>query len=299
MTIKSTGELQAGEVAVETGQTPSYSTSLGFLNGLILPAQRPAGAHLGAFYGLSYFQNTTQGNCANGNCASVCNCGNIGGSNCLISGTVGTVNCDAQAWLQTGANCACTYNCTTTETSYNCNCNCNCSKIICAKLHEYGLMDSKIWAADQAYGRLLRKTDKAVYRGYIRWARITTAWMDGKGQDFMFWVPKSSRSASQQKYAIELTHKVGDPWSKHMAYLMGVLSEDNDQGRVLMKIGRFFCKAVNYIPKMPNKYKRNPMFTPYSLISSFTIIGLLNISLWISDVAMFFKPLTIQHEVKA
>lgn len=299
MTIKATGALQGGDVSVETGQSINYSTNLSFLNDLIIPAQRPVSPHLGAFYGLTYYQNNTAGNCDNGNCTSNCNCGNIQCNNCTITGTVNCTNCDTQSWLQTGSNCACTYNCTTANTSYNCNCNCNCSKIICAKLHEYGLMDSRIWAADQAYGRLLRKTDKAVYRGYIRWARFVTDWMSGKGHDFMFWVEKSRRSQAQQSYILTLTQKVGNPWSRHMAFLMGAIKEDDDHGRVLMTIGRFFCKAVNYIPKLPRKYTRSKFITPYSLVSSFAIIGLINLSYLLSEIVMFARQSNQLNEVKA
>ena len=157
---------------------------------------------------------------------------------------------------------------------------------MCGKLYENGLMSQNIWAADQAYGRQLRQTDKAMYRGYFRWARPVTQWMDGKGPDFMLWIPKERRAKAQQDLMIELTHRVGAPWSEHMAYNMGALSNDNRQGRILMKIGRFFCRAVNLIPKVPTKYKQSPLLMPYSLLSSYTIWFLLELSYYTSIVCI-------------
>lgn len=261
MIIKASGPIQMGDVSVEIGQPIAFSTSLGFLNNLIIPSQRPSNPHLGAFYGLSYFQSNKDGNCNNGNCASNCNCGNIQCNNCTIAGNVNCANCDTQAWLQTGANCACTYNCNTAQTTYNCNCACNCSKIICANLYEKGLMDRQIWAADQEYGRLLRKRDKPIYRGYIRWARIITAWMDGKGPDFLFWIHESRRKEAQKSAMILMAQKIGDPWSKHMAFLMGVEKEDNFMGRVLMNIGVGICKFVDLIPRKPKFKRKHGVFT--------------------------------------
>ena len=147
-------------------------------------------------------------------------------------------------------------------------------------------MTTNIWAADQAYGRQLRKTDKAMYRGYFRWARPVTQWMDGKGPDFMLWIPKSRRARAQQDLMIELTHRVGSPWSEHMAFEMGAVSKDNQQGRILMKIGRFFCRAVNLIPKVPTKYKQSKWLMPYSLLSSYTIWFLLELSYYTSIVCI-------------
>jgi hypothetical protein len=287
MTLQADGQIAISDISQEIGQAATYSTSLNFLNGLLRSDQRPASPNLTAFYSKAYFQNSADGaNCANGNCTANCNCGNIQCNNCYISGAINCGNCDTQSWLQNNCNCACTYNCDYANTSYNCNCACNCSKIVCGKLHEYGLMNSNIWAADQAYGRRLRKTDKAVYRGYFRWARPVTQWMDGQGPDFMLWVPKQHRAKAQQELMIELTYRVGAPWSEHMAYEMGTLKNDNQQGRILMKIGRFFCRAVNLIPKVPTKYKRSTWLMPYSLLSSYTIWFLLELSYCTSTICV-------------
>jgi hypothetical protein len=155
-------------------------------------------------------------------------------------------------------------------------------------------MNANIWAADQAYGRMLRKTDKAMYRGYFRWARPVTQWMDGGGPDFMLWIPKERRSQAQRDLMVKLTHKVGTPWSEHMAFRMGALKTDNRQGRILMSIGRFFCRAVNLIPRTPTHLKRSAWLMPYSLLSSYTIWFLLELSYVMSTVyiktADLFEP---------
>jgi len=300
MTITAGPQIGFSNITNEVYGVAAYSTDLNFLNNLILPSQRPSTPKLSNFYSLSYYQNNKNGNCNNTNCqCNNCNCGqcNCNPVNC---NAINCANCDTQDWLQSGTNCFTgTYNCTT----YNCfTQGSNCSKIVCGKLYEYGLMSQNIWAADQAYGRELRKTDKNVYRGYFRWARPVTQWMDGKGPDFMLWVPKNKRAQAQQNLMIGLTHKVGSPWSEHMAYKMGAIKNDNEHGRILMKIGRFFCKAVNFIPKMPTKYKNSKYTIPYSLLSSYTIWFLLEFSYYTTLAYMnlnkLIDELTHKKEIK-
>jgi hypothetical protein len=270
MTLPASGQIGISEISQEIGQAPTFSASLGFLNDVLRADQRPATPSMTAFYNKAYFQNNNEGNCANGNCTSNCNCGNINCTNCLISGEVNCANCDSQSWLQNNCNCACTYNCTTSQTSYNCNCNCNCSKIICAKLYDFGLMNQNIWAADQMYGQWLRKKDRKVYRGYVRWARIVTAWMDGKGPVYMPWITDAEKRSAAQKAAItDMAIKIGTPWSEHMAYLMGALPEDNIQGRILMEIGKPICRFVDSLPRVGKKSRRHRLPTLYTMWALF------------------------------
>ena len=289
MTITESGIIAVSDVNVEIGQPANFSSNLRFLNDLIKPNQRPEPPAMDNFYGKTYYTQVVGLNCDNGNCNCRGNCGNIQCTNCYNIQCVNCSQSDSQNWLQANCNCACTYNCTAGEVSYNCNCACNCSKIICGKLHEYGLMSTNVWAADQAYGRQLRKTEKHVYRGYIRWARTVTAWMEGKGPDFMYWVNKDKRHAAQQDVMMDITYKIGSPWSQHMAYLMGAVPEDNAQGRILMKIGRFFCKAVNYVPKLPTRLKRHPLVKPYSIVTTYAILGAIYFSYYASVVVMKLK----------
>ena len=124
-----------------------------------------------------------------------------------------------------------------------------------------GLMSSNIWAADQAYGRWLREHDRRVYRGYIRWARIVTAWMSGEGPSFMYWIKKADRNVRQQTAMTAMAYKIGTPWSRHMAYLMGALPEDNLQGRILMKIGTTISRAVDYLPRQHKSKIKHGLLT--------------------------------------
>lgn len=250
MTLPASGPISIGAISVEIGQASTFTDDLSFLNGLLLtPASPP---NLSAFYSQAYFQNTTQGNCNNGNCAYNCNCGNIQCTNCTNCGNINCANCQPQAYLQTNCNCACTYNCDIYQVSYNCNCACNCSKIVCAKLYEQGYMDPNVWVADQAYGRMLRKKDRRAYRGYIRWARTVTAWMDGKGPECFLWLPKEQRAVAQKEAMTKMALRLGIPWSEHMAYLMGVRPKDNLRGRILMAIGVPISRLIDRIPHRRN-----------------------------------------------
>ena len=250
MTLPASGPISVSDVSQQIGQAPTYSTDLSFLNNLILPAQRPSAPSLSAFYNLNYYQSTNNGACSNGNCNCACNCsGNIQCNNCSTA-NINCANCDTQSWLQTGANCACTYNCSTIQDIvYNCNCACACSKIICTKLFEIGMMPYNIFAADQQYGEWLKKNDRSVYRGYIRWAKNVTAWIDGSGPDFMIWVrDKTLRQQKQKEVATKWAYKIATPWSEHMAYMMGAVKTDNTMGRIIMNIGRPICKIVYALP---------------------------------------------------
>jgi hypothetical protein len=249
MTLPASGQIGISDINVEIGQPSTYSSDLNFLNNLVKPAQRPAVPNLGGFYSKAYFQNNAEGNCDAGNCNCSSNCGNINCSQCSYGGSVNCINCDTQSWLQNNCNCACTYNCTWNQTSYACNCTCACSKIICTKLYQLGMMDYQIFIADQEYGNWLKKHDRVVYRGYIRWAKIVTAWIDEKGPDFMLWVPKEQRKQKQKESTTDWAYKIATPWSKHMAYLMGAVNTDDEVGRLLMKIGRPICKLVFMLPK--------------------------------------------------
>lgn len=287
MTITTGPQIGVSDINQEVFGTSVHSSDLNFLNNLITPGvagqggdaggsgtgttnQRPGNPNMAAFYGLSYYKNTKQGNCDAGQCVPAncnCNCGNCAtgsqytspadcncgtgdqSQNCHVCANCSAINCancDPQAYLQSGTNCACTYNCYASQCYGQA---CACSKIICTKLHEIGLMQKNIFDADQLYGEYLRKNDPKVYDGYIRWASIIVDGMTGTGPDFMFWVDKDIRKQKERELVIKWAHKVATPWSEHMAYLMQVVKKDNDVGRVLMKVGRFVSRLVSYLPK--------------------------------------------------
>lgn len=323
MTLPSTGAIAVSDVNTELGLSASYSSSLNFLKTYMKAP--PTSPNMSAFYGLAYYQRNADGNCnngncpncnncPNGNCTSNCNCGNIQCTNCYIAGAsdcaqcvncsaINCANCDGQNYLQANCNCACTYNCNCNgapsyncvvgPVSYACNCACNCSKIICAKLYEFGLMDNNIWAADQAYGQWLRKNDRKLYRGYVRWARIVTAWMDGKGPDYMVWIKDPQERAERQKAAItDMAIKIGTPWSEHMAWLMGEMKNDNQMGRILMAIGTPICKLVDMLPRS----KKRRTERKHSLITLYTMWALFYISYYTSLTIV--KSLGVVDKIK-
>lgn len=261
----------------ELGRASSTQVDLNWLNPYIKSGIRPTSPNLDAFRGLAYYQRNQDGNCTNNgancdyNCN--CNCGNIQCNNCANCATVNCANCDTQSWLQGNCNCACTYNCNSNANCYSYNC--NCSKIICTKLHELGLMPNHIFVADQLFGEELRKNDPEVYEGYIRWASVIVSGMEGTAPDFMLWVPKEHRKEAESKATIKWSQKVAKPWSEHMAYLMGVLPNDNNVGRLIMKMGRPLSRLA---AKLPKSYK-------FGAVGSYT--------LWLVCPAMYYVAVGI------
>jgi len=238
-------QIAVSDVSIEIGQVSTFSTSLGFLNGLVVVPQRPGSPNMGSFRNLTFFQNSTQGNCENGNCTNNCNCGNIGGANCFIDGTVNCTNCDGQQWLQSNCNCACTYNCTFAATaSYNCNCDCACSKIICTKLFKLGLMDRDIYMADQAFGADLVKTRPDLYNGYRAWAEIVVEWMSGRGPRMMPWMTDEEFSNAAKKWSISWAVDIATPWAEEMAFVMGIKETGSLTGKMITLAGLPVCKVV-------------------------------------------------------
>lgn len=258
-----TQSLGVNQVNTELGRASTSSADLNWLNGYIKAAQRPGSPNLNAFSAKAYYQRNMDGNCTNNgaNCDTNCNCncGNIQCNNCANCVTVNCANCDTQSWLQSNCNCACTYNCNSNQNCYSYNC--NCSKIICTKLHELGLMPHHIFAADQAFGEQLKKTDPEVYEGYVRWASVIVSGMEGTAPDFMLWVNKADRKEVEKKATIKWAQKVAKPWSEHMAYLMGIVPEDNNVGRLIMKMGKPLSRLA---AKLPKNYK-------FGLIGSYTL----------------------------
>ena len=286
MTLPSSGPISVSQINQEIGQSSTYSSDLNFLNNLVLPSIRPGTPNMAGFYGLSYFQKNTAGNC-NGtginncceNCASEncpvvdtsnCNCGcGDQSQNCHVCANCGAINCancDSQSWLQTG-NCnqqpPPTYNCT----SFQCYAQaCNCSKIICHKLYQLGMMPHDIFYADQKYGNWLRENDPEVYAGYIRWAQVIVDGMEGKSPDFMLWMSKDERKKAEKQKFIKWAHRIATPWSQHMAYIMNIVNRDNDIGRILMRVGRPISRLVG---KLPNKNKPVGLLTVYFIWITF------------------------------
>jgi hypothetical protein len=158
-------------------------------------------------------------------------------------------------------------------------------------------MDANIWAADQAYGQWLRKHDRRVYRGYIRWARIVTDWMSGTGPAFMYWIKDPAQRAQQQQAAMtRMAYQIGTPWSMHMAYLMGAVTEDNTQGRIIMRIGTVISKLADRFPRVHKSKRRHGAVIVGTLWAGlyFTYYSSLILT---QIIELFKKPATISKEV--
>jgi len=123
MTLPSSGPIAINDVNIETGRGSGATTGIDWIR----DHTKDSVTDLNSLYGRSWYQRNQDGNCDNGNCGSGSSSGNIQCQNCSLS-NVNCANCDAQAWLQPGVNCACTYNCTqNTDQTYACNCACACA----------------------------------------------------------------------------------------------------------------------------------------------------------------------------
>jgi uncharacterized membrane protein YjjP (DUF1212 family) len=62
-----------------------------------------------------------------------------------------------------------------------------------------------------------------------------------------------------------MANKIGQPWSQHMAYLMGAVDRDNAMGRILMNIGRPICRVVDMIPRIAKSKRKHGLPTVYTI----------------------------------
>ena len=157
-------------------------------------------------------------------------------------------------------------------------------------MYKEGLLDNKIWQADQIYGRYLRKNDKRTYRGYIRWARIVTAWMEGRGPNFLPFIKNEEKRIDiQSKATLKIATLLGQPWAEHMAFLMGAEKEDNTMGRLIMNIGKPICRWVDHMPRV-SKSHRHTLPVLYSM--------------WVISYSVYFaayvgaKAIDVKEKVK-
>lgn len=174
MTLPS-GQISVNNINTEIGYPATYSSDLNFLNGFIIPSQRPSSPNMAPFQGLSYFQNNSNGNCDNSNAAGTnCNTGDATHQchACTNCSPINCANCDTQPWLQSGnCNTACTYNCDTPNNCYtnNCNCLCNCCCVVATALTKDGkwtmedLESLEKWAVDKLD---TNKIGETFHRGY-------------------------------------------------------------------------------------------------------------------------------------
>jgi hypothetical protein len=102
-------------------------------------------------------------------------------------------------------------------------------KIICTELHRQGLMSAEIFEADQAFGDELMKSDPQVMIGYHAWATGAVNLM----QKSRFWTL--------------VAYVIATPWSKQMAFKMGILPKQNLIGRMIMAVGMPLCRFIGSV----------------------------------------------------
>jgi hypothetical protein len=114
-------------------------------------------------------------------------------------------------------------------------------KIICDLLYRQGFIPEHIWAADEAYGSIMIKTNRPVAIGYLIWARSVVSFL--------------TKNPQYSKYVY-----IGvKPWSEHMAYKMGVLSKDNLIGKVINFFGTQFSLGAYKFWKFKREHKLNEL----------------------------------------
>ena len=129
MTLPASGALATSDVNNETSRGTTTQTGIDWIR----DNTKGNPTDYNSLHGLNYYQRNADGNCNNGNCEPTISSGNIQCRNCGQCNAINCANCDSQAYLQTGTNCAPVYNCTQNEDqSYNCNCACACACFVCA-----------------------------------------------------------------------------------------------------------------------------------------------------------------------
>ena len=112
-------------------------------------------------------------------------------------------------------------------------------KIICDLLYHQGYLPKEIWEADEKFGRLMLKTNKKGMFGYLTWAKPVVNFL--------------TKNPQYSKYFYLITK----PWSEHMAYMMGVLPEDNKLGKVIHYFGNKFSLVVYELITSKKKRRKN------------------------------------------
>lgn len=98
--------------------------------------------------------------------------------------------------------------------------------IICGELGRQGYLDDETLKADAEFGQIVLISDPELMFGYWRLATPIVKLM--------------RRSTVFTK----LVSLIALPWSKHMAYRMGIADQDNTIGRLVMLIGSPICRLA-------------------------------------------------------
>jgi hypothetical protein len=99
-------------------------------------------------------------------------------------------------------------------------------KIICGELGRQGYLDAETLKADAEFGEIVLLSDPEIMIGYWKLATPIVRLM------------KKSKAFTRLVALIAL------PWSRHMAYRMGIAEKDSAIGRMVMTLGAPVCKFV-------------------------------------------------------
>jgi hypothetical protein len=126
--------------------------------------------------------------------------------------------------------------------------------VICTTLMRMGYLPDYIWQADELFGEHLRQNDPYVFEGYLKWAKIVVAWMNGQGPDVMTWIKDpEERARRQSAWATRWTVGIGTPWAIEMAHRLGYSDKGSLAGRIVMAIGLPISRYIGKVDKPAKK----------------------------------------------
>ena len=101
--------------------------------------------------------------------------------------------------------------------------------VICTELHRQGYLSNDIMEKDRNFGIHIRKTDPAVYAGYIMWA------------------PTVVKIMKKSKLFTKTISLLAVPWATYMA------GGDSKLGKFVMNVGSYLCKKLFQIKNSLSK----------------------------------------------
>jgi hypothetical protein len=113
-------------------------------------------------------------------------------------------------------------------------------KIICTQLHAVGLMPHYIFAADQAFGKQMAQVNLRALAGYHTLARPVVKLM--KRPDLVGQV------------VTKLAYWIATPWSREMAFRMGVPEKRTVAGWLTMECGLRLCSLVGRLTQLRHAF---------------------------------------------
>lgn len=115
------------------------------------------------------------------------------------------------------------------------------TKVICTALHNKGLLDSKIYELDEAYGQMIRKTNPALMEGYHKLA-----------VPFANYIQKDTLGAVAARYAVAPFARA---WANEMAHVMKPEEYKGSMlGKAIMAVTYPVCEWVGKKQEQEHAY---------------------------------------------